>query len=192
MMDKPVNRTGTYVAFYVDETTKANNNVQTAKDLCNYRTIEMWKATTDDFHFINSHDKTYEVRDDSAYETLLKRLKERLNLSKNMVLLLSSITKQSRALKDEIDYAAKLGLPIIVVYVDFDSNDDVRLDGSLTKKAKDYWNKLPALKIKIESKEITTLHIPFLKEYVQIALDDSDLTINGKDKNNNSTFFYKK
>lgn len=192
MLDKPVNRTGTYVAFYVDETTKVNNNVQTAKDLCNYRTIEMWKAITDDFHFINSHDKTYEVRDDSEYETLLKRLKERLALSKNMILLLSSITKQSRALKDEVDYAAKLGLPIIVVYVDLDSNDDVRFDGSLTKKVKEYWDKVPALKTKIENKEVTTLHIPFLKNYVQKALDDSDLTLNGKDKSKNSTYFYAK
>ena len=192
MSEKPVNATGTYVAFYVDETTKVNNNVQTAKDLCNYRTIEMWKATTDDFHFINSHDKTYEVRDDSEYETLLRRLKERLNLSRNMMLLLSSVTKQSRALKDEINYAAKLGLPIIVVYVGLDSNDDVRFDGYLTKKAKEYWDKVPALKTKIENKEVTTLHIPFLKNYVQRALGDSDLTLNGKDKNKNSTYFYTK
>ena len=192
MTEKPVNKTGTYVAFYVDETTKVNNNIQTAKDLCNYRTIEMWKATTDDFHFINSHDKTYEVRDDSEYETLLRRLKERLNLSKNMVLLLSSHTKQSRALKDEIECASDLGLPIIVVYIDIDDNDEIRSNGSLTSKVKMYWNKVPSLKSKIENGEITTLHIPFLKSYVQLALGDSDLTLNGKNKSKNCTYFYSK
>lgn len=192
MGNEPVNKTGTYVAFYVDESTATGGNVQTAKDLCYYHTIEMWKATTDDFHFINSHDKTYNVKDESEYSTLLARLRKRLNLSRNMLLLLSSNTKQSRALNDEIEYAIKIGLPIIVAYVDCGNNDEVRLNGALTNNAKDYLKKLPVLQKAVLNKDVTTLHIPFTKEYIKLALDDSELTYNGKDKNKNYTYFYTK
>lgn len=190
MDGKPVNKTGTYVAFYVDETTAVGGNVQTAQDLCYFRTIEMWKATTDDFHFINSHDKTYNVRDESEYSTLLARLRKRLSLSKNMLLLLSSNTKQSRALKDEIEYATKIGLPIIVAYIDYNSNDKIRLNGALTNNVENYWKSLPVLQNAINNIEVTTLHIPFTKEYIKLALGDSELTYNGKDKNKNHTYFY--
>lgn len=46
------------------------------------------------FPFIDSHDKNYNVRDGSDWETTLKpRLRNRLNNSKNIILFLSSITK---------------------------------------------------------------------------------------------------
>ena len=73
------------------------------------------------FPFIDSHDKTYNVRDGSDWEKTLKpRLHQRLDNSKNVILFLSSVTKNSRALREEINYATnQKGLPIIVVYPDF-------------------------------------------------------------------------
>ncbi|WP_439651214.1 TIR domain-containing protein [Pontibacter harenae] len=57
------------------------------------------------FPFNDSHDKTYNVRDNSIWEKTLKpRLRERIRNSKNIVLFLSSNTVSSRALREEIDY----------------------------------------------------------------------------------------
>jgi len=49
--------------------------------------------------------------------TLKTRLRERLRKSKNIILILSCDPKESRALKEEIEYGGgELGLPIIIVY----------------------------------------------------------------------------
>ena len=55
-----------------------------------------------------------------------KRLHERLDVSKNIVLFLSSNTKNSQALREEIDYGINTkGLPVIVIYPDFKEKSDI-------------------------------------------------------------------
>ena len=112
-------RNGNYTAFYVAEPFKESNlGALSSKDFCYYNLLKAWKANDSSFPFNDSHDKTYNVRDDSNWEKTLKpRLHKRIDNSKNMILFLSSYTKNSRALREEIDYAInKKGLPIIVVY----------------------------------------------------------------------------
>lgn len=54
------------------------------------------------------------------WETLKKRLHDRLDVSKNIILFLSDNTKDSRALREEVDYGINTkGLPVIVIYPDF-------------------------------------------------------------------------
>ena len=86
------NRTGNYCAFYVAEPfNQYNLGANAAKDFCYYNLLKAWKTADSSFPFVDSHNKTYSVRDGSDWEQTLKpRLHERLNASANVVLFLSS------------------------------------------------------------------------------------------------------
>lgn len=74
-----------------------------------------------DFKFSDSHKKTYQVRDSSYRETLKRRLRERLNESKNFVLILSEDTRADREMLNyEIEVAIELKLPIVACYVNYE------------------------------------------------------------------------
>lgn len=81
-------RNGNYAAFYVAEPFSTSTlGAHATKDFCYYNTLKMWKGKDDKFPFIDSHDKTYSVRDGSDWESTLKpRLRERLRNSKNIIL----------------------------------------------------------------------------------------------------------
>ena len=125
-------RNGNYSAFYVAEPfSESGLGANATKDFVYYNMIRAWKGKDSSFPFIDSHDKNYNVRDGSDWETTLKpRLRERLRESKNIVLFLSEKTVSSRALREEIDYGINTqGLPVIVVYPDYDSKASLLKDG---------------------------------------------------------------
>ena len=110
-------RNGNYSAFYVAEPfSEGNLNAHATKDFRYYNLLRAWKGDDSSFPFVDSHNKNYNVRDNSDWEGTLKpRIRERLRNSKNLVLFLSSITKNSRALREEVDYGINnQGLPVIV------------------------------------------------------------------------------
>lgn len=112
-------RTGTYVAFHAGGTSDP-----TASDIKYYNTLKMWTANKAiDFTFVDSHEKTYAVRDSSKKETLRRRLIERMNSSRNLLLIVTSTTKDdSDWVPFEISYAIdECAIPIIAVYPDFSS-----------------------------------------------------------------------
>lgn len=166
-------RTANYTAFYVDEPfSESNLGANTAKDFVYYNMLRAWKAKDPSFPFINAHDKTYSVRDDSDWETTLKpRLHERLKASKNIILFLSSITASSRALREEIDYGINVcGLPVIAVYPDYKKFDILS-----ERKLKGLWDKLPVFR---DSKsKVAVLHIPFDKDLICNALKNQDFQV---------------
>lgn len=132
-------RNGNYCAFYVAEPfSESGLGANATKDFVYYNMIRAWKGKDSSFPFIDSHDKNYNVRDGSDWETTLKpRLRERLRESKNIVLFLSEKTVSSRALREEIDYGINTqGLPVIVVYPDYDSKASLLKDCSLKKENK--------------------------------------------------------
>lgn len=127
-------RNGNYSAFYVAEPFKESNlGAHQAKDFYYYNLLRAWEAKYSDFHFNDSHDKTYDVRDGSDWEKTLKpRLHQRLNNSKNIILFLSEITANSRALREEIEYGINTcELPIIVVYPDYEEKEDIAKDRNI-------------------------------------------------------------
>lgn len=97
-------RNGNYSAFYVDSPFSQNNlGANSTPDFVYYNLLKAWKANDATFSFNDSHNKNYNVRDSSDWETTLKpRLRERLRNSKNIILFLSSITKNSNALREEV------------------------------------------------------------------------------------------
>lgn len=168
------NRTANYTAFYVAEPfDESNLEANATPDFLYYNTLRAWKGKDSSFPFVDAHAKTYNVRDGSDWEKTLKpRLHERLNASKNIILFLSSITINSRALREEINYGIKTcGLPIIVVYPDYSEKSDiVTNNGTVKQQIKDLWDKLPAFRDNMAS--VPTVHIPLSKSLISQCLND--------------------
>lgn len=183
-------RNGNYCAFYVKEPFSINNlGAHATPDFIYYNTLRMWKGENNSFPYVDSHNKTYNVRDGSNWDTTLKpRLHERLSSSKNIILFLSSVTTSSRALDEEMNYGIKIKkLPVIVVYPDFNQKTDiVDNNGNIKKQIRDLWNRLPSFKDNMTS--VPTLHIPFNKTLIISALTDPDFMVNTKTTAN--TFYY--
>ena len=183
-------RNGNYCAFYVAEPfSESGLGANATKDFVYYNMIRAWKGKDSSFPFIDSHDKNYNVRDGSDWETTLKlRLRERLRESKNIVLFLSEKTVSSRALREEIDYGINdQGLPVIVVYPDYDSKASLLEDGSLKKEIKNLWDNVPIFRDSMD--KVPTLHIPMKQDIIKMALEDKELMVNSKIKH--GCFYYK-
>ena len=173
-------RNGNYSAFYVDVPfDESNLGAHATKDFVYYNLVRAWKGDDPSFPFIDSHDKNYNVRDGSDWEKTLKpRIHERISNSKNLILFLSSITKNSRALREEIDYGINTKLlPVIVVYPDYSEKSDIINCSSETfrKQIKDLWDKLPIFRNSMG--EVPTMHVPSKKSLIKKALEDKDFSV---------------
>ncbi|MEI8355214.1 MAG: TIR domain-containing protein, partial [Deltaproteobacteria bacterium] len=160
-------KNGNYCAFYVAEPfSESALRAHSTKDFVYYNLLRAWKGKDSSFPFNNSHDKTYNVRDGSDWESTLKpRLQERIRKSKNIILFLSESTINSRALREEIDYGINtLGLPVIVIYPDYDSKESLLLNNSLKLVIKNLWNKLPVFRD--SASKVPVLHVPMNKELI--------------------------
>ncbi len=173
------NRTANYTAFYVAEPfNESNLGANATPDFCYYNTLRAWKGKDSTFPFVDAHAKTYSVRDGSDWEKTLKpRLHERLNASKNIILFMSSITVNSRALREEVTYGIQIcGLPVIVVYPEYsEKNDIVTGTGTVKQAIKNLWDKLPAFRDNMHS--VPTVHIPFSKTLIKKCLNDDRFKI---------------
>lgn len=168
-------RNGNYTAFYVAEPFNASTlGAHATKDFCYYNMLRAWKGADSSFPFNDSHDKTYNVRDNSDWETTLKpRLRERLRYSKNIVLFLSANTTNSRALREEIDYGINdQGLPVIVIYPEYDAKAGILTNGSLKQAVKNLWDNLPVFRDSM--KNVPTIHVPLNKSLIENSLLDED------------------
>ncbi len=174
-------RNGNYAAFYVAEPFNSNPlQAHATKDFCYYNLLRTWKGQNYSFPFIDSHAKTYNVRDNSSWETTLKpRLRERLRSSKNLILFLSSITVTSRALTEEIDYGINdQELPVIVIYPEYKTKESLLINGRLKSEVKDLWNKIPVFSRSM--KHVPTLHVPLEKSLIEKSLLNKDFMITTK------------
>lgn len=172
-------RNGNYSAFYVDEPFHESNlGAHATKDFCYYNLLRAWKECYSDFEFNDSHQKNYNVRDGSDWEKTLKpRLHDRLNNSKNIVLFLSSITKNSRALREEIDYGINTkGLPVIVIYPDYSEKSDIAKSRIIEEHIRNLWSKLPVFRDSMSN--VATLHVPEKYELIKSALKDKNFMVN--------------
>ncbi|PSR27726.1 MAG: hypothetical protein C7B46_19295 [Sulfobacillus benefaciens] len=176
-------RSGNYTAFYVSEPFHESTlGAHATKDFLYYNLLRAWKEKDKSFPFIDSHQKNYNVRDGSDWEKTLKpRLHDRLNSSKNIILFLSSSTKNSRALREEITFGVgELGLPVIVVYPEYDDKSDIVNCQSKTiqSRIQKLWGILPAFRDSMN--EVPTLHIPLKKELISLALNNENFMVNSK------------
>jgi hypothetical protein len=171
-------RNGNYAAFYVKEPFGDTGlGPNTAKDFVYYNMLRAWKGKDPTFPFVDSHGKTYNVRDDSDWEKTLKpRLRERLQNSKNIVLFLSSTTKNSQALREEVNYGINdQGLPVIVVYPEHDTKASLLADQSLKKTIENLWENLPCFRDSIG--KVPTLHVPMGRDVIKAALQNEEFMV---------------
>jgi hypothetical protein len=183
-------RTGNYAAFYVSEPFSSSNlGANATKDFIYYNQLKAWSSLDNDFKFVDSHDKNYNVRDGSDWELTLKpRLRNRISQSKNIILFLSSKTKESKALREEIDYAVNVkGLPIIIIYPEFSEESEISNGSVISSKVKLLWDKLPILKSSIN--KVPTIHVPYKKDLIKLSLSDPDFMVGTKI--NGKKYFYK-
>lgn len=174
-------RTANYTAFCVeDPETKSNLGCNIAGGLRYLNQLKAWKKTDSSFPFKNAHDKTCSVRDDSLPTTLMQRLHQRFRMSKNIILFLDYQTKNTKALREEIDYGINyLSLPVIVVYSDYKYNRDIICAfDSKYNPLEDLWNKIPLFKNSMN--KVATTHITFRKGYIAQALNDERFTVQNK------------
>lgn len=168
-------RNANYTAFYVAEPFNPSAlGAHATHDFNYYNLLRMWKGKDASFPFIDAHDKTYSVRDGSSWELTLKpRLRERLRCSKNIVLILSSATLNSRALREEVDYGINdQGLPVIVVYPEYGTKESLVANGTLAPSVKALWDRLPVFRDSMS--KVPTLHVPLSQPQIVAALKDPD------------------
>ena len=136
----------------------------TETDMKYYRLLTAWhKHDGIDFDMIDSHDKTSAVRDTSKRQTLVARLKERLNNSKNMVLIIGKTTRlDSDWVPFEIRYAVdSCKIPIIAAYPNYNSCLN-------PEKFRHLW---PVdLESRIDNNTARVIHVPFKKEPLKAAI----------------------
>jgi len=107
-------RNGTYIAFDGNGTTDP-----TKGDLKYYGLLKKWNISRKyELNFSDSHQKTYQVKDNSQKATLQNRLLERIRNSKNILIILSEDTNWNRGMlnyeiEKTVDYYK---LPLIVAY----------------------------------------------------------------------------
>ena len=172
-----VYRTANYTAFYVKEPfNESNLGAYATPDFIYYNQLRAWKANDSSFPFVDAHAKTYNVRDDSAWETLKQRLHDRLDASKNIILFLSENTKNSRALREEIDCGINTkGLPVIVIYPGFMEKTDVANQFGIKQEIKDLWDTLPIFRDSMN--KVATLHVPYKKSLIKDSLTNPDFVV---------------
>ena len=171
------NRTANYASFYVAEPfSESNLGAYATPDFLYYNQLRQWKGADSSFPFVDAHAKTYNVRDNSKWETLKSRLHERLNASKNIILFLSQSTKASRALREEIDYGINVkGLPVIVIYPEFKEKSDIWCSAGMRGQITRLWDTLPVFRSSMG--KVATLHVPYKKSLITSALEDPDFRV---------------
>lgn len=169
-------RNGTYVAFNGCGTTNPAEG-----DIKYYNAMKMWNNNEGiDFDFINSHEKTSQVSDSSKKDTLIKRLRERMNNSKNMLVIITENSGDDRGLLNwEIDECVnRYDMPIIVAYT-------MCCGKLITPKL--YEKYLPSkLKSLIDNNSAKCIHIPFKKEPIMAAI--RKFSINDKPAGSNTYY----
>lgn len=92
---------------------------------------------------------------------------------------MSSITTNSRALREEIDYGINdQGLPVIVVYPEYSTKESLLIGGSLKQAVKNLWENLPVLRDSMS--KVPTLHVPMDKALIKSALQDGGFMVGSK------------
>jgi len=141
-------RNKTYVIFDADT------------DILSYRLMQAWKEHDHiDFDFNNAHELNTLLKD-STEETIKRKLRDRMNNTKQVIVLVGVATKYLfKFVRWEIDLALEMGLPIVVVNL----NNKRRHDGDLC----------PAI-----LKNQTCMNVSFQMKIIRHALDDYVLRFN--------------
>lgn len=167
-------RTGTYVAF-----DGLGESDPSKSDYRYYSILKAWSENDDiEFKLIDSHEKTYAVRDDSLRKTLHDRIDKRLRMSKQMVVIISSSTRESGSvLSYEIRRAIDVdNIPLIIAYPEQGAITTIN-DLSGVRR---WWP--AALRSRIDANTGYFLHVPFAKDPLRAAIGYATIQTVGGEK----------
>jgi len=155
-------RNKTYVAFDGDN------------DMRYYNLLKAWRDNDNiDFGLLDAHDIN-DARDTSQTESIRAQLRERLQNSKVMLLLVGENTARlTRFVKWEIDYAHKIDLPIIVA--------------NLNKKRSYDASRCPAA---VLDDNVYTVHISYERDIIKYAIDNFPDEYRGNKKEGDAKRYY--
>lgn len=139
----------------------------TLSDMKYYRILQAWHEHDDhDFTITNSHDKASAVRDTSKKETLRRSLIQRLNHSKNALLIVGPTTRfDTDWVPFEIEYALDTcKIPIIVAYP---GAGEYVLNVSTLRAL---WPQ--SLATRIDNETARTVHVPFKQKPIKRAISE--------------------
>ena len=157
-------RNGTYIAFHAEGKTDP-----TASDIKYYRMLKAWHENDGtDFRFVNSHEKVDAVKDSASKAKIIASLKQRLDNSKNMILILGPTTKNDTDFVPfEISYAVDVcEIPIIVAYTEF---------GGIAYPESHKADWPAALASRIGNGTAKAFHIPFKRAAIDDAMSRFDV-----------------
>ena len=157
-------RNGTYVAFAAD----GNTNITTS-DIRFYNLLKGWNTMkAKEFKLINPHEKGSILRQWSSDETIKRTLRNRLDSSNRLLLLVGNTTRlDTDFVPYEIAYAIdKCNLPVILAYVNYKK----RITGSTPQHLVKLLPK--SLKERMDSENVKTIHIPFRERIINKAIKD--------------------
>lgn len=157
-------RNGTYVAFAADGAINIFSS-----DIKYYRLLQAWDLMKNrEFRLINSHEKGPSLRRGSLDETIKRTLRQRLDNSSRLLLLVGNTTKDDDDFVPyEIEYAIKTcKIPVIVCYVTYKNRITTNLPNSLNILIP------PKLRELINTNSVKTIHIPFRQRILNRALND--------------------
>jgi hypothetical protein len=143
-------RNGTYIAFH-----GSGEKDPSQSDFRYYAQLKAWDANRHhDFEFNDSHVRTSALSDRTSRDTIERRLRERLNNSKNMVLIVTETTRgDTDFVPLEIQHAIdECEIPIIAAYPGYEYILDPAALGWMWPKA---------LATRIQTGVAHVIHVPF-------------------------------
>ena len=151
------------------------------KDYAYYNQLKLWKRMDRSFNYADAHCMTYPFRTGISWEKKLKPLiHERIDNSKNVLLLLSSITQETQQMNEEMDYCINVcGKPVIVVYVECQEQEEVfDAKGEVRGELKQLWDQAPVFRDNMG--KVFVQHVPFNKQRIHEALNQVDVWLQNK------------
>lgn len=170
-----------YCSFYVKEPfVEYKVNATSTPDYCYYNLLKTWRRGDRRFNYYDAHCLTYNLHDGSDFETEVKPLiHERIDRSKNLILILTAYTKETPVMNEEMDYGINVkGKPVVVVYPELTQEEIFAPDGSLSDKAKALWDAAPVFRDNRD--KVYVQHVPFEKAAIHQAIGNIDNALQTK------------
>lgn len=156
-----------YCSFYVEEPfIEYKVNATSTPDYCYYNLLKTWRRGDRTFNYYDAHCLTYNLRDGRPFDEAKQIIHDRIDRSKNIILILTSYTRETDVMNEELDYGINVkGKPLLVVYPELTMEEIIETDGKVSDKARKLWSAVPRLDKLVDI--VYAQHVPFNKIMLQ-------------------------
>lgn len=144
-------------------------------DYCYYNLLKTWRRNDRTFNYYDAHCLSYFLREKGRdyYTEILPAIHDRLDHSKNMILILTENTQISELMNVETDYAINVkGMPIVVVYPDLEIDQIFDSEGNCSETVQKLWEAAPLFRD--NQSKVYVQHVPFDKSAIHEANNKVD------------------